>query len=100
MSRSDLPRVHRPRRQPARRRRGAAVVASFAVLTTFFGPAGTPSAAAADVGQGFSVTISDLAFILKQIKIAEAHVANTTSATGPCGALIGTGPNQIPSPLV
>ena len=39
-------------------------------------------------------------YILKQIKIAEAHVANTTSATGPCGALLGTGPNQLASPLV
>ncbi|MCY7288138.1 MAG: heme peroxidase, partial [Cryobacterium sp.] len=58
------------------------------------------SATAAPVGQGFSVTASDLSFILKQIKIAEAHVANTTSATGPCGALVGTGPNQIASPLV
>ncbi|MBG6180245.1 peroxidase family protein [Arthrobacter sp. CAN_A1] len=43
---------------------------------------------------------SDLAFILKQIKIAEAHVANTTSETGPCGALVGTGPNQIATPLI
>lgn len=59
-----------------------------------------PGAVAAPVGQGFSVTPSDLAFILKQIKISEAHVANTTSATGPCDALVGTGPNQIPSPLV
>ncbi|MFE4541267.1 peroxidase family protein [Arthrobacter sp. NPDC056727] len=56
-------------------------------------------AVTAPVGQGFTVTASDLAFILKQIKIAEAHVANTTSATGPCGALIGTGPNQIPDAL-
>ncbi|MEO5851894.1 MAG: peroxidase family protein, partial [Nocardioides sp.] len=46
------------------------------------------------------MTPSDLAFILKQIKIAEAHVANTTSATGPCGALVGTGPNQLSSPLL
>ncbi|WP_258064393.1 peroxidase family protein [Arthrobacter sp. ZGTC131] len=46
------------------------------------------------------MTPSDLSFILKQIKIAEAHVANTTSATGPCGALLGTGPNQLASPLL
>ncbi|WP_166788110.1 peroxidase family protein [Cryobacterium glaciale] len=57
-------------------------------------------AAVAPVGQGFTVTASDLAYILKQIKIAEAHVTNTTSATGPCGALVGTGPNQIASPLL
>ena len=54
------------------------------------------SAAVAPVGQGFTVTPADLAFILRQIKIAEAHVANTTSQTGPCGALVGNGPNQIP----
>ncbi|WP_341925220.1 peroxidase family protein [Nocardioides psychrotolerans] len=56
--------------------------------------------AAPTVGQGFVVTPSDLAYILKQIKIAEAHVANTTSATGPCGALVGTGPHQLSSPLL
>ena len=39
-------------------------------------------------------------YILEQIKIAEAHVANTTSETGPCGALLGTGAHQIPSPLL
>ena len=55
------------------------------------------AAAAAAVGQGFTVTPSDLAYILKQIKIAEAHVANTTSATGPCGALLGTGPTSSPA---
>src|SRR4051812_9739688 len=58
------------------------------------------AAASAPVGQGFTVTPSDLAFILKQIKIAEAHVANTTEATGPCGALVGPGPDQIGSPLL
>src|ERR687890_460254 len=60
----------------------------------------TSAQAAAPVGQGFTVTPADLAFILKQIKIAEAHVANTTSATGPCGALVGSGPNQLASPLL
>jgi Ca2+-binding RTX toxin-like protein len=63
-------------------------------------PAGEAQAAAAPTGQGFAVTPSDLAYILKQIKIAEAHVANTTSVTGPCGALVGTGPNQLSSPLL
>ena len=60
----------------------------------------TAASAAPIVGQGFTVTPSDLAFILKQIKIAEAHVANTTELTGPCGALVGTGPDQIESPLL
>jgi Ca2+-binding RTX toxin-like protein len=56
------------------------------------------------VGQGFTVTAADLAFILKQIRIAEAHVA---AGPGPldtdpvnCQAMIGTGPNQIESPLL
>ena len=78
-----------------------AAVATLAVIAAFLVP-GTvmPAQAANTVGQGFSVTPSDLAYILKQIKIAEAHVANTTSATGPCGALLGTGPNQLSSPLL
>jgi len=42
------------------------------------------------------VSPSDLAFILKQIKIAEKHVADTTPATGACGALR----SQLASPLV
>ncbi|MDQ0821166.1 hypothetical protein QFZ79_003540 [Arthrobacter sp. V4I6] len=72
-------------------------------LLRFIGLATTAVTASAEVapaGAGFTVTASDLAFILKQIKIAEAHVANTTLATGPCGALVGTGPSQIPNPLV
>jgi Ca2+-binding RTX toxin-like protein len=52
------------------------------------------------VGSGFTVTAADLAFILQQIKIAEYHAANTTPATGLCGALVGNGPNQIPSALL
>jgi len=59
-------------------------------------PTVTATAAVAPVGQGFAVTPSDLAYILKQIKIAEVHAANTTSATGPCGALR----DQLASPLV
>ncbi|MFI7372279.1 peroxidase family protein [Actinoplanes sp. NPDC049668] len=72
-----------------------------AVLTTLLATVvvATP-ATAGPIGQGFTVTAADLAYILKQIKIAEAHVANTTSATGPCGALVGTGPDQLASPLV
>ena len=80
------------------RRLGATVAvlvgASFLPLTT---PA---HAAVAPVGQGFTVSAADLAYILRQIKVAEAHVANTTSATGPCGALVGPGPDQLASPLL
>ncbi|GAA2611967.1 peroxidase family protein [Paractinoplanes durhamensis] len=61
---------------------------------------GTPAQAYAPIGQGFTITPADLAYILKQIKIAEAHVANTNSVTGPCGALLGTGPDQLASPLL
>ncbi|HYM52507.1 MAG TPA: peroxidase family protein [Candidatus Dormibacteraeota bacterium] len=60
----------------------------------------TRAEAAAPVGAGFTVTPSDLAFILKQIKIAEYHAANTTPATGPCAAMVGPSPNQISSPLL
>src|SRR5215211_6796555 len=67
---------------------GVALLLSAGVL-----PAGPTSAqAAAPVRQGFTVTPADLAFILKQINISEGHVANTTSDTGPCGALLGSGP--------
>ncbi|WP_251036282.1 peroxidase family protein [Arthrobacter sp. ISL-28] len=48
------------------------------------------------VGAGFNVTASDLSFILDQIKIAEKHVAGTTSETGPCGAL----KSQLASPML
>ncbi len=70
-----------------------------AMVATGLGTVPTASGAA-HIGAGFTVTPSDLKFILRQTKIAEAHVANTTPATGPCGALLGTGPNQIPSPLL
>ncbi len=87
-------------KQTGYRRRGVAGMLAL-VLTTSLGlPALAGPAHAGVVGQGFTVTPADLAFILKQIKISEAHVANTTSATGPCGALLGNGPNQVPGPLV
>lgn len=73
----------------------AMALLSFLGLTT----TAVGASAVTPVGAGFTITTADLAFILKQIKIAEAHVANTTSATGPCGALVGTGPNQIPNAL-
>ncbi len=58
----------------------------------------TAQAAPAPTGQGFTVTASDLAFILKQIKIAEHHAA-TYSPADPCGTLVGPGPDQIPDYL-
>ena len=61
-------------------------------------PTVTAHAAVAPVGNGFTVTSGDLAFILKQIKIAEHHAATLTPAN-PCGTLVGPGPDQIPDAL-
>ncbi|WP_427131920.1 peroxidase family protein [Pseudarthrobacter sp. S9] len=68
---------------------------SFLGLTTSVVSA---NAVVAPVGQGFTVTPSDLAFILKQIKIAEHHAATLTPAQ-PCSTLVGPGPDQIPDAL-
>ena len=84
------------------RLRALAAVTVLAMVAALL-PLGLLSPAqAAPVGQGFTVTPADLAFILKQIKIAEAHVRpdDAPRSTGPCGALVGTGPNQIASPLL
>jgi Ca2+-binding RTX toxin-like protein len=63
-----------------------------------------PSEAAVDpaqVGAGFAVTSSDLAFILQQIKIAEYHAQHINdNPANPCAALVGNDPHQIPSPLL
>ncbi len=83
---------------PARAVAAGTAMALTALLGLTTGVVGA-NAAPAPIGAGFTVTASDLAFILKQIKISEAHVANTTSATGPCGALVGPGPNQVPNAL-
>ncbi|MGO4804837.1 peroxidase family protein [Arthrobacter sp. 2MCAF15] len=70
-------------------------------LLSFIGLTSTvvsANAVVAPVGQGFTVTPSDLAFILKQIKIAEHHAA-TLSPAHPCDTLVGPGPDQIPDAL-
>ena len=84
-------------RSPRRHRgkRPVATAAAFAVITSLFTPWAMSPADAA-VGQGFNLNLSDVRFILKQIKIAEAHAASATPAN-PCGTLLGTGPNQIPN---
>ena len=82
-----------PRRH--RGKRPVASAAAFAVVTSLFTPWAMSPADAA-VGQGFNLNLSDVRFILKQIKIAEAHAASATPAN-PCGTLLGTGPNQIPN---
>ena len=87
--------------------RAVAAATVLAMVALVLPMAMSASRAANIVGEGFTVTPADLAFILKQIKIAEAHSA-VLAAQGPgdstdpvrCQAMIGTGPNQIESPLV
>ena len=80
-------------------------VGAFAMVIAIFGTGLVTSAGsgagvhAAPVGQGFTVTASDVSFILAQIKIAENHTSQATP-TNPCAGLLGTGLNQIPSPLI
>ena len=83
-----------------RTRAGAAAAAVALIGGLVVTSAGSIGVQAGVVGQGFSITPADLSFILEQIKIGEAHVVNTTPETGPCGALLGNGPDQIPSPLL
>jgi Ca2+-binding RTX toxin-like protein len=77
-----------------------ASVAAIGVGTAFAAAGVNAATPPSTVGQGFTISPSDLKQILHNIKIAEFHVANTTSATGPCGALVGPGPDQIASPLI
>ena len=80
-------------------RASASLFMSVAMLMGgFAGMIPSAQAATAPVGQGFTVTPSDLAFILKQIKIAERHT-QTLTAANPCGTLIGPGPDQVPDAL-
>ena len=83
-----------------RRHKVAASAAAVALLGGLLVTSVSVEAAPPVVGQGFSITPADLRFILDQIKIGEHHAKNTTAATGPCGALLGTGPDQIGSPLL
>ncbi len=72
----------------------ALLAIGLATVTTVAPSSGAP----APVGQGFTITPSDLAFILEQIKIAEHHAA-TLTPQNPCGTLVGPGPDQIPDRL-
>ena len=88
---------------------GTAALMTVVLGGTLWASAGT--AVAAPVGNGFTVTPADLAFILKQVKIAEHHSkavtdptftpANPSPLTDPnyCQALVGPGPDQIPDRL-
>ena len=92
---------------------GAAVAALLGLAGTgLVTGGGGVSALPAPVGSGFTVTTSDLAFILKQIKIAERHsrsLLGTEPTQGPnpdpsgdpayCQSLVGPNPDQIPDYL-
>jgi Ca2+-binding RTX toxin-like protein len=85
------------------------VATALAIAVALFSDGPRPAQAAAPVGQGFTITPSDLKFILKQIKIAENHatrespggLGNPPAGTPMAGQpLFGQGPNQIASPLL
>jgi Ca2+-binding RTX toxin-like protein len=91
-----------PRSGPAKgrawRRRSLAMAGLLAATVTPALFISSSEAVQAPVGQGFTVTPSDLSFVLKQIKIAERHSATLTPAD-PCGTQVGPNPNQIPDRL-
>ena len=88
-------------RARAARLKGSVAGFGALLLTVTLLPLGvlTPAAQAAPAGQGFTITPADLSFILDQIRIAEHHAA-TQSVANPCRTMIGTGPNEFPSPLL
>lgn len=94
----NVPFPTRPRRH--RSRRWAACVVAFAlgIAGATAVTSGSAALAAGPVGSGFTVTASDLAFILKQIKIAESHAA-TFTPENPCGTLVATSGDGIPDEL-
>ena len=76
-----------------------AVVAGVTMVSVV--PMSSPSVAAAPVGAGFTLTVADVQFILKQIQISEAHATTEGGALGTVNAatpLVGTGPNDLPDP--
>ncbi|HEY0520540.1 MAG TPA: peroxidase family protein, partial [Ilumatobacteraceae bacterium] len=91
---------------------GGAIAALLGMLGTGLVTGANAAPNTSPVGSGFTVTRSDLAFILKQIKIAERHsrsLANTEPTQGPnpdtahdpeyCSSLVGPNPDQIPDYL-
>jgi Ca2+-binding RTX toxin-like protein len=74
------------------------MTAVAAVVIAVMGTVPASMAAPAPVGNGFVVTAGDLAFILKQIQIAERHAA-TQTPTDMCGTLVGPAADQIPDRL-
>src|SRR4029079_15809547 len=87
LQRTRASRAERPGWQRGRKVKvAAAVAATLGILGTgLVSMEGSP-ASAGTVGSGFTVTASDLAFILRQIKIAERHassIAGTELTQGP-----------------
>ncbi len=80
-------------RRPARLTVLGSVGAVLAAL--ILQPTLAAHAAVAPVGAGFTVTTGDLAFILKQINIAERHAATATPAA-PCKGLLNQPGDNIP----
>src|SRR4051812_33659790 len=80
-----------------RRTRRLIAVATAALVSVGLTVSTVPiaPAAPAPVGNGFTVTTGDLAFILKQIKIAERHTT-TLTASNPCGTLLNQPGDGIP----
>jgi len=66
-----------------------------AVVIALLGGVPAATAAPGPVGNGFTVTPGDLAFILKQIKISERH-ATTLTASNQCGTLVAQPGDNIP----
>ena len=77
LQRTRASRAERPGWQRGRKVKvAAAVAATLGILGTgLVSMEGSP-ASAGTVGSGFTVTASDLAFILRQIKIAERHASS------------------------
>src|SRR6476646_808322 len=100
-------------RRPAAYAVLAAVVCLAAATLPSQGRSDQAKAAAGPVGNGFTVTPADLAFILKQIKIAERHRRAFMGTPDPgtpvnpdpigdpdyCQSLVGPNANQIPDRL-
>ena len=81
-------------RRPSRSRTAAVTAGTLVALGLT--PVMVPPAqgVVAPVGQSFTVTKSDLSFILAQIKIAERHAA-TLTPDNPCRTKVGTGRWQL-----
>jgi len=95
------------------RRRSLAMLGLLAATVTPALFISSSEAVQAPVGQGFTVTPSDLTYILKQIKISERHARafegdpaaaaqpnpNPTTDPNYCQAMVGSGPDRIPDVL-